>query len=86
MSEHNPGPWEWHYYGAEDEPQFLVEDASCNSIVAEIPTNAGFQEGNARLVAAAPQLLEALELIVEQDPDGEGQGFIDARAAIKAAK
>jgi len=85
MSKHTPGPWvqtPWDATAIFDAKNLQVPIAQ----TYPADTSQKEAEANARLVAAAPQLLEALELIVEQDPDGEGQGFIDARAAIKAAK
>jgi hypothetical protein len=85
MSKHTPGPWvqtPWDSTAIFDAKNLQVPIAQ----TYPADTSQKEAEANARLVAAAPQLLEALELIVEQDPDGEGQGFIDARAAIKAAK
>ena len=85
MSKHTPGPWvqtPWDSTAIFDAKNLRVPIAQ----TYPADTSQKEAEANARLVAAAPQLLEALELIVEQDPDGEGQGFIDARAAIKAAK
>mgnify|MGYP004450760141 CR=1 FL=1 len=85
MTKHTPGPWvqtPWDSTAIFDAKNLRVP------IAQTFPADTCKQEAeaNARLVAAAPQLLAALELIIEQDPDGEGQGFIDARAAIKAAK
>lgn len=42
-------------------------------------------EANARLIAAAPDLLEALQVLVENGGIGPEQMFHDARAAIAKA-
>lgn len=61
MSKHTPGPWRsfergvtFHYW--------VVKVA--NRVIAKITGED--QEANARLIAAAPELLEALEKMVKQ--------------------
>ena len=65
MSKHTPGPWrierqnpspttgEWMVSGAK--PGYLAEVRDCGS---------GDEQANARLIAAAPDLLEALTALV----------------------
>lgn len=55
MSKHTPGPWTT--WGKADPSQII---ASKDGFVAQ--TVGGNDEANARLIAAAPELLEALEV------------------------
>ncbi len=84
---HTPGPW----YRAE-QSEYIREDASDN-VLARIENGghvdpdiilieADQQEANARLIAAAPDLLEALKDIIDLVPTDCQD---DARAAIKKA-
>lgn len=70
MSKHTPGPWtaykrpepvgfaEWEiYYGT---------DTEC---VAEVV----HEEANARLIAAAPELLEALQAVIRNDAENRDE-------------
>ena len=91
-AKHTPGPWLTHkegfssiYIESRIGGGMLQEVASCG------PTGEGSdqQEANARLIAAAPELLEALAEIVSA-ADGEGWNQLDpslskARAAIAKA-
>ena len=65
MSKHMPGPWEWHYRDDADAPGSVVAVGYPNHpdrphAVAMCPRY-GKQdwEANARLIAAAPDMLEA---------------------------
>jgi hypothetical protein len=61
MSEHTPGPWE---VDAEDSHKVTSEDygaiAWTPNEPAEMPTIVAEMRANARLIAAAPDLLDAL--------------------------
>lgn len=96
MSEHTPGPWfavrghaywEVEPHGAGDTAPFTVADV-CPSEPGN--PDGGLQEANARLIAAAPELLEALQNFVDSvtfiDPSGYPQSLEQARAAILKAK
>jgi hypothetical protein len=89
MSEYTPGPWK---VGGECKPLYAWrgqvtgkhpddgEDfilASCNHNYPEIAL------ANARLIAAAPDLLEAL--IEMMRPKSEGMGSLERRAVARAA-
>ena len=52
MNAHTPGPW--HHGCSKDDPDFLIRTAD------EWLVCCASNEGNARLIAAAPELLEAL--------------------------
>ena len=80
MSKHTPGPWRYEY-----EPGYcgeLLAEAS-GTTLAEFVTEPS--EANARLIAAAPELLEALKLMVEQFTKGSAPSTVkDSEARIKA--
>ena len=71
MSTHTPGPWIIHR--ASEYTMDSEDDEKIMSIIAEngqmiLFTDSGYfkpLEGNARLIAAAPELLEALKACVE---------------------
>lgn len=94
MSNHTPGPWrierqnpspttgEWMIAGSA--PGYLAEIRDCGS---------GDPSANARLIAAAPDLLEALEELLSMcqrqegfHDDGDGCMFERASAAIAKAR
>ena len=96
MSQHTPGPWFASEVTGDEEPCYI--SAHRWESLAKVYGNeeADFaQEGraNARLIAAAPELLEALHLMVEALQPAEVD-FVDyeriamekARAAIKKAR
>ena len=94
---HTPGPWDydWDFIVAPD-----PDGRHPDSYVAEIAhsdeegrvASAEQQEANRRLIAAAPDLLEALDYLLEQTVDmdlkygiGLTEGEEDARAKALAA-
>ncbi len=86
-TKHTPGPWRTKregfstvYVEARIDGGLIQEVAACG------PTEAGLeqQEANARLIAAAPELLEALGLIANTGMDAR-QCMLTARAAIARA-
>jgi len=92
MSKHTPGPWvqtPWDATAIFDAKNLQVPIAQ----TYPADTSQKEAEANARLVAAAPQLLEALEAVLAYEGDDlpapETFGtelYNKARAAIKAAK
>ena len=85
MSKHTPGPW----FFLHDRNGRLQVGPSINYTVAEMcVTPLEGQEANARLIAAAPELLEALTDCVEHmhwtQPLGEA-ALKKAKAAIAKA-
>ena len=93
MSKHTPGPWTavsdpLHFYSLttiiagnvlRGIPQVRI-DVGGKADIAEL-------EANARLIAAAPQLLEALEALVTQVNDSHVYNELaDARAVIAKAR
>lgn len=85
---HTPGPWT---QGHTEEGKACVwldghvePDSGMGSVGTWIDCNT---EENARLVAAAPELLEALQRLLAQDDNGEDEIWVrnKARAAIAKA-
>jgi len=95
--EHTPGPWSVapirEQFGTEYCIQFTTPDGDKGMIVYSMPKGASNCEvgaeltANARLIAAAPDLLEACEALDEWDGSlGEGcEALEDARIAARAA-
>ena len=98
MSRHTPGPWRVKNYqtavlvdATRDGKTMLIALVADNDTQGDTKTER--KMNNARLIAAAPQMLEALEKIAEigrQRGDARPQDavscFLIAEAAIKAAK
>jgi gentisate 1,2-dioxygenase len=88
MSKHTPGPWKivdaWndHMVEGQNGEEIIWQDGPHGT-----PT---INEANARLIAAAPDLLEALENLAdyvdERAGDNECRPIENARAAIAKAK
>ena len=75
-----PGPWEIH--GSLAEPLYYVHGANA---ICDMRKPSGFYrspaetEANARLIAAAPELLEALEWIADHgDTEAHGRSAVHA--------
>ena len=92
MSAYTPGPWQ--YLRSPSGPIRVGPSHNCTVAVAPFPPT-GDQEANARLIAAAPDLVEALdEMLREFGVDGHGAEFEDgecmvvdrARAALARAE
>lgn len=69
MSEtHSPGPWTWRYFGETlHMPQ--VANANGDDVITFMPRSqkgVEMSEADARLIAAAPELLEALTELIAQ--------------------
>ena len=80
MSEHSPAPWSIR----QSATHVTVVTASGDAIFHDDKRLPGVME-DARLIAAAPELLEALKVLVENGGIGPEQMFHDARAAIAKA-
>ena len=85
-TKHTPGPW-----------TVVCDEIDCVSTAGDRPfmelTDEDYihcnTEANARLIAAAPDLLEALEMLVSWEKTGiplSEVGFLRARSAIAKAK
>lgn len=82
---HTPGPWRVSGYRL----AVLAELNGIKVVIADCNRTLGYSESeaNARLLAAAPDLLEALQLILTADQRGFDLDYIKgcARAAISKA-
>lgn len=101
MSEkHTPGPWTFSRWDQFGDTRFYVAQAQgapytpnysdVATLIAETVSGerVRIQEANARLIAAAPELLEALKYMLEVCPAINNQGeeaHCKARAAIAKA-
>lgn len=66
--EHTPGPWEFHEHGDREPVEFMIYRGTWNSIERDIASTHGYsaqEEADARLIAAAPELLEALQFVMK---------------------
>lgn len=66
MSKHTKGPWTWRegFYGLDGEESDILTHAPYEGMYLSYHRNDYEREANARLIAAAPELLEALESLV----------------------
>lgn len=104
MSKHTPGPWTAHVPYPATNPRYAVTASYPNGLTFEVAVasmgdwSMAEARANATLIAAAPELLEALRGIVQEldefgfinsqdnDPDGgESPAIGTARAAIAKA-
>lgn len=90
MQQHTPGPWTVRdCSNFPDQTTIQERETTQGRILAVVDTNDDQDTANARLIASAPDLLEALrELVAEWDDLGQNDtgGFILARAAIANAE
>ena len=82
MSKYTKGPWAVYVNAPSD---IVIRKMSKDGY--ELCSIASVSSGhaNARLIATAPELLEALKVLVENGGIGPEQMFHDARAAIAKA-
>ena len=95
-AEHTPGPWQFAEAGSwkdgvrTSKEYFVRRPDDDVAIASEIlnPEDSTPSEANARLIAAAPELLAALEVCVDElKRNGiQSESIQDARAAIAKAK
>jgi hypothetical protein len=88
MSGHTPGPW--MFRRAKERPRFIIEGLSSTGsgvwFLADVEGRSiDTNEANARLIAAAPELLAALKDLVEFE-DRDDRLRDAARAAIAKAE
>ena len=102
MNKHTPGPWDYApcmNFGHKSFQIHQKDGAPYTPYYSDVATtergeNAEVQEANARLIAAAPQMLEALEAVApllhwldqEQNVTMAGDMLPKVLAAIAAAK
>ena len=82
---HTPGPWHWDDtvwdYDPEQQAPWLVDGNDDRVLSGEIQCN----EANARLIAAAPDMAMALELIAADADAGNSRLTSGVRMALDAA-
>jgi len=85
---HTPGPWHVHPWGDNSYEINSTQLTVCNVPgFSDETVDSGSAESNARLIAAAPDLLEALEGLMPMWESGIDEPWVrKARAAIKKAK
>lgn len=85
MNTHTPGPWAFRYGGSDNCPlEVYVPIENGDTIAGEYGIS---EEANARLIASAPDLLEALEALVKSHaPDANFPAVNNARSAIAKAR
>lgn len=82
-AKHTPGPWN---VAKTTFGQTIIDAPSIGEIVCRVEEWSEKQdEANARLIAAAPELLDALKLVVQRCGPNSTDGAI-ARAAIAKAE
>lgn len=64
MSEYTKGPWKLH--NDSDDYRYCRVEAKGFGIIMHIDNYSNEPEGNARLIASAPELLEALKICKEE--------------------
>jgi hypothetical protein len=84
MSTHTPGPWKKSKYGELKNPEGQQVMVWGCGIAHSMRTSE--TEANARLIAAAPDLLEALKEIVQRNEIQHWFNLDQARAAIAKAE
>lgn len=89
MSKHTPGPWEWDWRQIDGEADCGVRWIKCEGHAYSVCRAPRYQsqeqwEADARLITAAPELLEALIRLVDS-VDPEATGWSEAVAAIDKA-
>lgn len=91
MSKHTPGNWVAKPMDSADWIDLVTDDPeTCGGSAHSLPFASCRhfnQEANARLIAAAPDLLDALKELLDQDEHGEDEIWVrnKARAAIAKA-
>ncbi|HHN0028810.1 TPA: hypothetical protein ACRLYD_004170 [Pseudomonas aeruginosa] len=85
MRKHTPGPWDyWSGYNPVDELEAQITTEDGDIVIASYNRQIPEGEANAKLLAAAPELLEALVALVECEQTTP-ELWEAARAAIAKA-
>lgn len=88
MSKHTPGPWRYcPENGSSTTGKHMIAGLK-NGYLAEVrDCGSGDVKANARLISAAPDLLESLELLVDCYDNGgfDGAAVVIAKGAIAKA-
>ena len=69
---HTPGPWHLEIDHALNNTRFRIRNGSVAVLAGSFPTGENWHEANARLIAAAPKLLEALRDLLGDSPAVQG--------------
>ena len=87
MSAHTPGPWSLNGVMAMDTPLWIVSIPGEQARI-EVADYSVESEGNARLIAAAPDLLAAIRALLRETDlrDGTQAAWEKAHAAIAKAE
>lgn len=85
MSAHTPGPWILNGVMALDMPLWIVSIPG-EQVRIEVAHYSADSEGNARLIAAAPELLETLKLVMVEADFGDEELERRCLAAIAKAE
>ena len=83
-AQHTPGPWQ-----QSARQPYSVIGTCARDICMILDSGSDIQKANARLIAAAPELLDALKALMSRDLDHRLHGFPElekARAAIVKAE
>ena len=80
MNKHTPGPWTYEQISNN---AYVIDENGSAVMLYRNPDDE--MKANARLIAAAPELLEALEWAVD-NPHDDAYWISQARAAIAKAK
>ena len=93
MGGHTPGPWSiddagaWiNIYGSESDDANIVAKIEITDGSTDYLHDQETARANARLIAAAPELLEALEALLGNCLDSEGLAAAHAKARAALAK
>ena len=86
-AKHTPGPWKVDKELTSRSGEWLIAmdagDKGRGIAIAETRVATGAELANARLIAAAPELLEALQLIADTDPV---DAALDPQRAVRIAQ
>ena len=86
---HTPGPWTAYagciYAGESDKPTHIARTVKADSASGTSVGNRERRWRNALLLAAAPELLTALQVLVNDPHDTEPDCWANAKAAIDKA-
>jgi hypothetical protein len=87
MSNHTPGPWEATLYLSETDPPMKYPRVWANGmLICSIPAAARFDYANAKLIAAAPDLLEACKgMVIAATRTIDHETFVEALEDIEKA-
>jgi hypothetical protein len=83
---HMPGPWRIGYGGMDGDTTATITSAFAEYPICQLEP-LGYVQANARLIAAAPELLAALRYIYNQEPAGiTKSAYSKVKAAIAKAE